>query len=332
MFKIFDITQDTYVQANKPTANFGQQAQLYVQSGSSIYRDLDLTYSDVTAKTLIQFNSQEILSYVGGTSSLNSHSIELTFNLSNLQVRNKPFSITAHPVTSSWSEGLGLEYNFLNPHTFPFDVYDNFYNTNYVYSCSVDSTNMKMTISLNDYLKDVANSEFDDYGIAIVSNDTNIFTMGMYSKQSLTELGGKVIIYSPNSANVTGSSILFNSGSSGSVDDRAINFKAFRYDARLKKGDTFNAMFSVEEFYKRNGFDYTTKRSFLNDVQFEIFNETHNQMLIPRRNDNVVSINGGLYLTFSTENFPLGKYWLRLIYEENGKQYSSNKYSFWVEI
>lgn len=328
MFKIFDIQQDTYVQANKQDANFGHQAQLYVQSGSSIYRDLDLTYSDVTAKTLIQFNSQEILDYVGGTQSLDSHSVELTFNLSNLQVRNKPFSITAHPITSSWSEGLGLEYNTLNPHTFPFNVYDDFYNLTYSYDCIVDSPIMKMTINLNDYLKDVADNNFVDNGLAIVSNDTNIFIMGMYSNQSLTELGPKIIVYSPNEAINTGSSIIFNSGS---VNDKAITFKSFRYDSRLIKGDTFSAMFSIEEFYKRNDFDYTTKRSYLEGVEYEIFNETHNQMFIPRKSYNTIPINGGLYLSFSTENFPLGKYWIRLTYTENGKQYSSNKYTFWVE-
>lgn len=329
MFKIFDIQQDTYVQALKDNANFGHQTQLYVQSGSSIYRDLDLTYPDVTTKTLIQFNSQEILDYVGGTQSLDSHSVELTFNLSNLQVKNKPFSITAHPITSSWSEGLGLEFNSLNPHTFPFDVYDSFYNLSYSYSCSVDSPNMKMSINLNEYLRDVYENNFDDNGLAIVPNDTNIYIMGMYSKQSLTELGPKIVVYSPNEANITGSSIIFNSGS---VDDKAITFKSFRYDSRLKKGDTFSALFSIEEFYRRNDFDYATNKSYLEGVEYEIFNETHNQMFISRKSYNTVPINGGLYLSFSTENFPLGKYWVRLIYSENGKQYSSNKYTFWVEF
>lgn len=329
MFRLLNITADTYIQAERDNVNFGLQAQLYVQSGSSQYRNIELGYDDITAKTLIKFDANEIISLIGGTGSLASQSVELLFKLSNFKFKEKPYTINAYPVTSSWSEGIGVEATTNNLGSFPFTISDVFYDTDYAYPCVVDESRMTMSINLNQYLSDLFDGAFVDEGIVIQCDDDHIYTMGMYSKDSRTELGPRLLISLPPAPPLTGSAELYNSGS---IQMNAIYFQPYGHNPRIRRGGMYQCLMSVENFFERVGFGtkYGTNR-YLEGVQIEIFSETHGVFVVPPRPTITVPVHNGLLVRFSTEGFPYAKYWYRLLYTEDGITHHSEKFTFWVE-
>jgi hypothetical protein len=329
MFRLFELTQDTYIQAERDNVNFGLQAQLYIMSGSSQYRDINLSYPEITSKTLVQFDTNQVLSFMGGTASLASQSVDLLFNISNLKIKSKPYVINAYPITSSWSEGIGVEDTTNNLETFPFTVSDIFYDTNYAYPCVVDEDRMTMTISLNQYMQDLSDGLFPDNGLVIQSDDDHIYTLAMFSKDSRTELGGRVLVSAPPVTEVTGSAELYNSGS---VEMNAIYFQPYGHNPRIRRGGLFQCLFSVENFFERVGFSthYAYNR-YLEGVQIEIFSETHGVYVVPPLPTITVPVNNGLLVSFNTTGFPYAKYSYRLLYTQEGITHHSERFTFWVE-
>lgn len=349
MFKVYNITKDSYISKRSPEQNQGKSGQLYITSGSKNEGARIDPHED--KRTLIDFNAQDIINDIG-SGSIGDYTFKLRFFLSDLRLAYNDFSVSAYPISGSWDEGIGDEFEtnigvswkyrgLQSQYTFDetendydfvtasgsvkWDSEGGDYNTGSIYNSTIDRDNMIMETDITNYIDDV-NSGSSDNGLIYIADKVN-YNMSMYSSDTVAEMEPYVVAYKDDYI-VTGSAVQFDGDKSNIV------IRPLHYKRVLQRGQQFNMLLEVESQYRVAGFTYSRELEYVEDVKYRIFYNSSKYEFVPYSEFTKVPIKGqGLTLSFSTENFPRGSYYIEFMYEDpnSGAKTYSDKHYFRVE-
>lgn len=349
MFKVYNIDQDSYISKRSPEQNQGKSGQLYIVSGSKNEGASIDPHED--KRTLVSFNAQNIIDDVG-SGSVGDYTFKLRFFLSDLRLAYNNFSVSTHPISGSWDEGIGEEfetnigvswkYKGLESQ-YTFDETENDYDfvtasgsvawnseggdydSNTTYNNMIDRDKMLMETDITDYI-DSVNSGSSNDGLIYIADKVN-YNMGMYSSDSVAEMKPYVVAYKDDYV-VSGSAVEFGGDASNIV------IRPLHYKRVVNKGQQFNMLLEIESQYRVAGFTYERELEYLEDVKYRIFYNSSKYEFIPYSEYTKVPVKGqGLTVDFSTQNFLRGSYYIEFMYEDpnSGAITYSDKHYFRVE-
>lgn len=352
MFKVFKISKDAYISRRNPDQNQGLSSQTYVVSSSYVGHTRVAT--PVDRRTLIGVDTDELIAHAGDTASVVDFDYRVRFFVSDIRLNYNDFSITAYPLEEPWQEGIGDEFRTNigvtwesrgTASNYVWDegdglvltgssALDPWFNEGGTYISGSAFTNtifkedMMMETDLNQFVEDVVISgSYPNEGLIYIADKTNI-NFAMYSKDSITQLSPFVIAYKDDYVVESSSVIEQYSG-----DTNNIFIKPVTHKSRLEKGEQFYSILDIRPQYSVAGFTYDKKLRYLENVKYKIVYNTTSQEMIPYSNYTRVPIRtDGMTVTFSTEDFTRGSYYIQYMYENSsgGKQYSDKHY-FYIE-
>lgn len=316
MFKVYEITSDASIRSDKPSLNAGQNNQLYVYNTK--FSDLTLTLQSTVnqARTLLFFDAESILTEYGQDV---NYDVSLNMNFSNYKTESPSTTITSYPLSNSFMEGFGYNFDRNEGVTWnnritqtPWVQQGGDYDDQFLISNGVlDNSNRKIKFDISSYISYISSNT--NNGIILMNEDESLVRASFYSRHSPTQMGSYVIMFKDTYTVNAGSSILFRDGNI-MYDDFLI--RPLPYQSNIKKGNIFICYLTVEDIYSRTSFSYSTSVSYLPNLQYRIVDYTRSQEFIPPSVNNKISVNNGLYIRFSTMNFPEGKYYIEPIYDD----------------
>lgn len=109
MFKIINIEKDCYIKNDSELYNSGKSEQGVLYSSS--YNDESEIRQEPTLESryLCEFDVDKIISTMSG--SLSDNDIYLRYRLSDFRKVGNDYKIMAYPLSSSFEEGLGKNFN-----------------------------------------------------------------------------------------------------------------------------------------------------------------------------------------------------------------------------
>lgn len=349
MFKVYNVEKDSYISKRSPEYNQGRSGQLYIVSGSKNEGGKITPHED--KRTLVGFNANDIINDIG-SGNIGDYTFKLRFFLSDLRLAHNDFSVSTHPISGSWDEGIGDEfetnigvswkYKGLQSQ-YTFDESENDYDfvassdsvawaneggdydNGITYNTTINSDEMFMETDITDYI-DSVNSGSSDDGLIYIADKVN-YNMAMYSSDTVAEMEPYVVAYKDEYI-VTGSAVKFDG------DKSNVSIKPLHYRRTLQKGEQFNMLLDIEAQYRVAGFTYSRELEYVEDLKYRIFYNSSKYEFIPYSQYTKVPVKGqGLTVSFSTENFPRGSYYIEFMYEdpESGAKTYSDKQYFRVE-
>lgn len=109
MFKIINIEKDCYIKNDLPLYNSGKAEQGVLYSSSYNYESELRQEPVLESRYLCKIDLDKIISTMSG--SLSDNDIYLRYRLSDLRKVGDEYKIMAYPLSSSFEEGLGKNFN-----------------------------------------------------------------------------------------------------------------------------------------------------------------------------------------------------------------------------
>jgi hypothetical protein len=316
MFKIYNINADASIRSDIPIKNAGFNNQLTLFN--TYFSDLTLTLKEfpIESRIVMRFDAEDILSAYELD---NNYDITLVMNYTTYKVENENAIISAYPLTNSFMEGFGYNSDRIEGVTWnnrttntPWQTQGSDYDSTFkIADSSIDVINRQIKFDMSDFLSYIQTES--NNGIVLLNGQQDIIRASFYSRHSPT-YGGSYIIMFKNTYQVNaGTAKLFRNGSI-QYDDFII--RPLPYQSNIKKGNIFICYLTVEDAYRRTSFTYSNDVFYLPNMKYRIYDYTRSREFVFPSDNNKIPVNNGLYIRFSTDNFPVGKYYIEPIYDD----------------